>query len=98
MDHERAHRYVEQLEAHMDEGGTTAPNNLRDLIKMVRELVSDKVILSADLFNERKTHITTCGRCQKPIEREYDVFRCTDCRLAMHRDCARAHFAESSRP
>jgi hypothetical protein len=37
---ERALRYVEQLEAHMDEGGKTAPNNLRDLIQMVKELAT----------------------------------------------------------
>lgn len=35
---DRSLRYVDQLEAHMDEGGLTAPNNLRDLIEMVREL------------------------------------------------------------
>lgn len=36
-----------------------------------------------------------CSRCQKPIENQSQVFRCTDCEMAMHRDCARAHFAES---
>lgn len=34
---ERACQYIEQLEAHMDAGGMTGPNNVRDLIQMVRE-------------------------------------------------------------
>ena len=37
---ERARQYVDQLEAHMDEGGTTGPNNVRDLIQMIRELTA----------------------------------------------------------
>lgn len=33
-------RYIEQLEAHMDEGGKIGPNNVRDLIDMYRKTVS----------------------------------------------------------
>ena len=91
----RASQYVDQLEAHMDEGGKTAPNNVRDLIQTVRELVSANVILGADLYNARQQHVTICGRCDKPIAQQHEVFRCTGCKLPMHHECAVAHFAES---
>ena len=47
---EAAVRYVDQLEAHMDAGGKTGPNNVRDLIQMVRELAVD---LALDLQDAR---------------------------------------------
>ena len=31
--------------------------------------------------------------CGRTIEREGDVYRCTDCSVPFHRDCALAHFA-----
>lgn len=91
----RASQYVDQLEAHMDEGGKTAPNNVRDLIQMVRELVGQNVCLRADIYNMRQIVVTECSRCKQPIEQQYDVFRCTDCKQPFHRDCATSHFDES---
>ena len=35
--------YTDHLEAHMDEGGTTGPNNVRDLIRIVRELCNGTI-------------------------------------------------------
>jgi hypothetical protein len=93
VDHDRHSRYVDQLEAHMDEGGGTAPNNVRDLIQMVRELVSGIVALEADLYDERKKMVApTCFQCGGKIEREQYVFRCTDCEMPFHRECAQSHF------
>ena len=34
----RARQYAEQLEAHMDEGGKFAQNNVRDLIQFIKEI------------------------------------------------------------
>ena len=45
MSENRAARYVDQLEAHMDAGGGTAPNNVRDLMEMVRSQVAEITVL-----------------------------------------------------
>ena len=35
--------------------------------------------------------------CGQAIERDGDVYRCTDCSVPFHRDCALAHFAEAQK-
>lgn len=46
-------RYIEQLEAHMDEDGKTGPNNVRDLIQMVRETSELISLLEAQIAELR---------------------------------------------
>lgn len=96
MDHERAFKYVDQLSAHMDEGGITGANNVRDLIQMVRELVSDKVILENDLFQARKDVEIKCCGCGAAIPNSSQMYRCTDCSQPFHKDCARQHFGSGT--
>lgn len=95
---DRAFKSVDQLSAHMDDGGKTGSNNVRDLIQSVRELVSENAILEVDLHNARKTVTWECVGCHKPITPSYEIFRCTDCSMPFHRDCAKAHFAASRTP
>jgi hypothetical protein len=90
---DRAFKYVEQLEAHMDEGGLTTPGNVRDLIQTVRELCGIITTRDYDLFYLRKSVEVQCFQCRKPISNQHDVYRCTDCSLSFHRDCARLHFS-----
>jgi len=49
-------RWAEQLEVHMDEGGITCPNNVRDLIEMVKR--------GATLIAELEAKVADLEQCQ----------------------------------
>lgn len=77
----------------MDEGGTTSQKNVRDLIDTVRELCGVITNREYDLYHLRQTVVVTCFQCAEPIQQSYQVYRCTDCSMAFHQDCAKLHFA-----
>jgi len=51
---ERSLRYVDQLEAHIDEGGSTTTGNIRDLIQMVRELAGENGVPLSQIVGEKR--------------------------------------------
>lgn len=89
---ERAWDYVAQFEAHLDEGGTASPANARDLIATVRELCGVITNRDYDLYHLRQAVVVKCFQCAGEIPQSYDVYRCTDCSMPFHRECARLHF------
>ena len=74
-----ARQYVDQLDAHMDEGGATSPNNVRDMIEMVRKL-TDKY---------------RCAYCETTIDHAGLMYRCVECDQPFHKACIREHFNKS---
>ena len=62
-------QYVEQLEAHMDEGGTVTNANVRDLIQMT---------MNKDQFNSVRSICPTCNG-NGYVLRDGDIEQCSTC-------------------
>lgn len=70
MEADRAKQYCDQLEAHMDAGGSVAANNVRDLIQFVRAAESELSRMRGELVRIRDGEFDWAAGSMRQIARE----------------------------